>query len=88
MKPSKIYLQQEMERYLSAMPDATQEEIADLKAWVLAGNDPYCNPSHIADEYGREMPFIHGLRAEQERFEAAEEQLMESPKPIAESDLF
>ena len=34
------------------------------------------------------MPFMHGLRAEQERFEGAEEQLMEAPKSIAKSDLF
>lgn len=65
MKPSKTYLRQEMRRYLSTVPDATPDEIANLKAWVNAGNNPYCNPSHIAYETGWEMPFIHGLRAEQ-----------------------
>ena len=37
-----------------------------MNTWVKQGNSPYCNPSHIADEQGREMPFIHALRAEQE----------------------
>ena len=55
MKPSKTYLRQEMRRYLLTVPDATPEEIADLKAWVEAGNDPYCNPSHIADGGGWEI---------------------------------
>ncbi len=58
-----------MRRYLSEVPDATPEEKAELKAWVASGNDPYWNPTHIADERGCEMPFIHGLRAEQELYE-------------------
>ena len=66
MKPSRPYLLQELQDYLVAVPEATKQEIADLNAWVKQGNSPYCNPSHIADEQGREMPFIHALRAERE----------------------
>lgn len=88
MKLSKTYLLQEMRRYLSTVPDAAPEEIADLRKWVEAGNDPYCNPSHIADGGGWEMPFIHGLRAEQELFHMAAEGLADPPEPAAESDLF
>lgn len=82
MRPSKSYLRQEMRRYLHTVPDATPEEIADLKEWVEAGNDPYCNPSHIADGSGWEMPFIHGLRAEQELVEMMTEGLIDPPNPL------
>ena len=76
MKPSKAFLKREMREYLQSVPDATPEEIAELKAWVAAGNSPYCNPTYIADEHGCEMPFIHGLRAEQELYE----QMLEARK--------
>ena len=58
MTSRKTFLRQEMRRYLRSVPDATPEEIADLKEWVEAGNDPYSNPSNIAGETGWEMPFI------------------------------
>ena len=87
MRPSKTYLRQEVRRYLRTVPDATPEEIADLKAWVEAGNNPYCNPSHIADGVGWEMPSIQGLRAEQELFEMMAEGLIDPPEPADESDL-
>ena len=77
-----------MRRYLRTVPDATPEEIADLKEWVEAGNDPYCNPSHIADGSGWEMPFIHALRAEQELVEMMTEGLIDPPESANESDLF
>lgn len=76
-----------MRRYLRTVPDATPEEIADLKEWVEAGNDPCCNPSHVADDGGWEMPFIQGLRAEQELFEMMAEGLIDPPDPTDESDL-
>lgn len=66
MKPVNAYLRQEMRSYLAAVPDATEQELAALNAWVRQGNSPFCNPSHIADEQGREMPFIHAMRTEQE----------------------
>lgn len=66
MKSYKSYLRQEMRSYLMTVPDATEQEITDLNVWVKQGNCPYSNPSHIADEQGREMPFIHALRAERE----------------------
>lgn len=66
MKPSKSYLRREMRGYLVTVPDAAEQELADLTAWIRQGNSPYSNPSHIADEQGRELPFIQALRAEQE----------------------
>jgi len=55
-----------MRDYLMTVPDATEQELAELNAWVRQGNSPYSNPSYIADELGREMPFIHALRAKRE----------------------
>ena len=78
MRPSITYLQQEMRRYLAAVPDAAEQELAALTAWVRQGNSPYCNPSHIADEQGREMPFVHAMRVDNE---LAESTASESPKP-------
>ena len=87
MNPSKTYLRQEMRKYLSTVPDASPEEIADLKKWVAQGNDPYGNPWHIADEHGWEMPYIHALRAEQDLIETIELGLIDPPDSVAESDL-
>ena len=70
MKPLKSYLRQEMQNYLAIVPDAAEQELAALNAWVWQGNSPYCNPSHVADEQGREMPFIHAMRTEQELAES------------------
>ena len=72
MKPSNAYLRQEMRSYVAAVPDATEQELAALNAWVKQGNSPYCNPSHIANEQGREMPFIHAMRTKQELAAEAE----------------
>ena len=87
MTSRKTYLRQEMRRYLRSVPDATPDEIAELKAWVEQGNDPYCNPSHVADSCGWEMPFTHGLRAEQNYIDAARKGLIDPPDPADESDL-
>ena len=65
MKPSKSYLRREMRSYLATVPDVTEQELAALSTWVEQCRSPYCNPSHIADEQGRELPFIHALRVEQ-----------------------
>ena len=54
-----------MRSYLSTVPDTAEQELAALTAWVERGYSPYSNPSHIADEQGRELPFIHALRVEQ-----------------------
>ena len=78
MKPANTYLRQEMRSYVAAVPDATEQELAALNAWVRQGNSPYCNPSHIADEQGREMPFIHAMRVEKE---LAENTASEITKP-------
>jgi len=70
VKPSNAYLRQEMRSYMAAVPDATEQELTALNAWVRQGNSPYCDPAHVADEQGREMPFIHAMRTEQELAES------------------
>ena len=87
MTGRKTFLRQEIWRYLRTVPDATPDEIAELKAWVEQGNDPYSNPSHVADNCGWEMPFIHGIRAEQGYIEAVQAGLIDPPETYAESDL-
>lgn len=87
MTSRKAFLRQEMRRYLRTVPDATPDEIAELKAWVDQGNDPYCNPLHLADSYGWEMPFIQGIRAEQDFFDAVRTGWIELPEPADDSDL-
>ena len=56
------YLLNEMKRYLALVPDASEEEISELKEWVAEGNSPYANPWYIADERGTELPFIQARR--------------------------
>lgn len=87
MTGRKAYLRQEMRRYLRTVPDATPDEIAALLEWLDEGNDPYSNPSHIADSCGWEMPFIHGLRAERDYMEAVQAGLMDLPASHDECDL-
>lgn len=58
----KRYLINEMKRYLTLVPDTSEEEISELKKWVDAGNSPYSNPWYIADERGAELPFIEARR--------------------------
>lgn len=41
----------------------TSNERTALCKWVAQGNSHYANPACIADENGREMDFISGLRA-------------------------
>ena len=62
MNDLKQYLAVEMKRYLTLVPDATEEEISDLKYWVSQGNTSYSNPWNIADECGTELPFIKARR--------------------------
>ena len=59
---TKRYLVNEMKRYLTLVPDASEEELSELKEWVTAGNSPYSNPWYIADERGTELPFIQARR--------------------------
>ena len=66
MKPPIGYLRREVRSYLASVPDAIRQEVAALQAWVEQGHSPYSNPSHIADELGRELPFIQAIRIEQE----------------------
>ena len=70
MTSLKALLRMDMRKCLSLHPDATLEEISALRQWVADGNSPACNPSHIADESGREMDFISGLRVEADMLEA------------------
>ena len=58
----KRYLVNEMKHYLTLLPDASEEELSELKEWVTAGNSPYSNPWYVADERGTELPFIQARR--------------------------
>jgi len=73
--------------FSKALP-VTEKHTSLVRLGMLPGNDPYCNPSHIADGSGWEMPFIHGLRAEQELVEMMTEGLIDPPESANESDLF
>ena len=87
MTGKKAFLRQEMRRYLRTVPDATPDEIAELKAWVDQGNDPFSNPFLIADSSGWQLPFIHGIRAEREYIDSVRAGLVDLPEPVDESDL-
>ena len=52
----------EMRQYLSRFPDATQEEIRDLREWVRSGHSPYDNGDYISTESGVPMDFINARR--------------------------
>lgn len=58
----KRYFLNEMKRYLTLVPDASEGEISELKEWVAAENSPYTNPWYITDERGTELPFIEARR--------------------------
>ena len=87
MNSRKAFLMKEMRRYLRTVPDASPEEIAELKAWVEQGNDPYCNPAHMANGCGWELPFIHGIRAEQDYIDTVRSGQVDPPTSVDESDL-
>ena len=52
----------EMWAYLKHFPDATAEEIADLRRWVKEGNSPYENGNGVYDDSCHIMDFISALR--------------------------
>ena len=56
------YLVNELELYLTLVPDASEKEISELKEWVTVGNSLYSNPWYITDEHGTELPFIQARR--------------------------
>ncbi len=87
MTGRKAFLRKEMRRYLSTIPDVTPDELAELKAWVEQGNDPYSNPSHVADSCGWELPFIHGIRVEQDYIDAVQAGMVDPPEPCDDSEL-
>ena len=59
------FLRDEYRAYLDKMT-LTDAERADLCKWVAQGNSPYSNPGRIADESGREMDFVTGMRTLEE----------------------
>ena len=58
----KRYLVNEMNQYLTLVPNASEKEISELNEWVTARNSLYSNPWYIADERGTELPFIQARR--------------------------
>ena len=58
----------EMRQYLKKFPDATQEEIQDLRDRVKSGHSPYDNGDYIASESGRLMDFFSARRCLEEKY--------------------
>ena len=81
MKPSKedrAYLRKLMKDYLKKVPDATPEEKAELKVWVI----PYDNPYSVWGEDGFPLDYISAGRF-WEDFDPPEEN-DENPVPVEE----
>lgn len=55
-------LKQQMKQYLKSFPDATPEEIVELRNWVKAGNSPYENGDGVCGENGWPLDFISTMR--------------------------
>ena len=58
----KAYLRQLMKDYLRKNPDATPEEKAELREWVMSGHSPYDNPDELCDDSCHPLDFISALR--------------------------
>lgn len=61
-KEDRAHLRNLIKAYLKSVPDATPEEKAELKAWVMNGHDPYDNPYSVWGENGVPLDFIHAVR--------------------------
>ena len=48
--------------YLKHFPDATAEEISELRKWVKDGNSPYENGDDVCDDRCHPMDFINTMR--------------------------
>lgn len=58
----KAYLRQLMKDYLKKNPDATPEEKAELRSWVMTGHSPYDNPDGLCDDCCHPLDFISAMR--------------------------
>lgn len=58
----KKILQADLKKYLREFPDATPEEIREVRDWVKAGNSPYDNSWLFYNDYGWPMDFITAER--------------------------
>lgn len=63
------FFQDRLAEYLLKTPDASPDEISDIKIWVKEGNDPYDNPFMACNESGFSLDFISAIRFEEECFE-------------------
>lgn len=68
-KEHRMNCRAEMRQYLMHFPDATQEEIRELREWIKSGHSPYENGDYIATETGRPMDFINARRFQEEYLE-------------------
>ena len=56
----KAYVRQLMKDYLKENPDATPEEKAELRSWVMTGHSPYDNPYSVWGEtVSRLISLVH-----------------------------
>ena len=81
-KEDRAYLRKLMKDYLKKVPDATPEEKAELKVWVMGGHDPYDNPYSVWGEDGFPLDYITAVRF-WEDFDPPEDD-DENPVPVAE----
>ena len=58
----KTYLRQIIQEYLKTVPDASAEEKAALREWVLTKHSPYDNPWFICGENGYPLDYIAASR--------------------------
>ncbi len=61
-REDKAYLRQLMKEYLKKNPDATPEEKAELRSWVMTGHSPYDNPDGLCDDCCHPFDFISAMR--------------------------
>ncbi len=61
-KEDRAHLRSLIKAYLKSVPDATPEEKAELKAWVMNGHDPYDNPYSVWGENGFPLDYISAVR--------------------------
>ena len=57
---------QDVRKYLTVYPDATEEEKNELLSWIKDGNTPYSNDRYVFDESDHLLDFIGAIRAERE----------------------
>ena len=83
----KSYLRELMKDYLKKIPDATLEEKAELRSWVMTGHSPYDNPDELCDDSCHPLDFISALRFWKDFCPELAENTDPDEEPILRNDL-